>query len=264
MTETNLPFRCIQCSNLPVRRLYITYATVDNTAPIDCLRCGEELDVYQTFQFEVVLVDLLLFRSRVFRHLLRNRGQGGEKEREQERRRSMLSLGAVVISLDAYVRCKAAGQADGLNAFQFFGTTLLYVVMETLSLHFCIAISAWALVVLLSKRRDMKSLTLLPLTLFYAFIPVLFLLVISSLIWADEYALSLPSTIAALVAPLEAPDAFAVEQQHSTFGLALAWLASFSRENLRSKVSQVGNVTGWANDAVHCWMYPNGGRCWSS
>ena len=50
----------------------------------------------------MVLVDLLLFRSRVFRHLLRNRGKGGtEEERAMERTRSMLSLGAVIIGLDA-------------------------------------------------------------------------------------------------------------------------------------------------------------------
>lgn len=131
---------------------------------------------------------------------------------------------------------------------------------ETLSLQLCIALSA-LLFSLLSKQRfpsyvpfsllttpltSHPSLSLLPLTLFYTSLPPLFLLSISSIIWRAEYAATPPlSPTPPLLSRLpRSSDA------DGPLAKVLARIASLSRENLRSGLSRVGNVRGWASDAV--------------
>lgn len=79
----------------------ITYSDPSNTSLLQCQSCGHLLDVYTTLTFPVLLVDLLLFKQRVYRHLLSNRGSGDREDRAKERYQSMWRVGAVVIGLDA-------------------------------------------------------------------------------------------------------------------------------------------------------------------
>lgn len=86
----------------PMPTLRVRFGRVHGrSAPLTRSRATRLTRLPQTHRYEVVLVDLLLLRSKVFRHLLRNRGTGTDDEREAERTRSMLRLGAVVIFLDA-------------------------------------------------------------------------------------------------------------------------------------------------------------------
>lgn len=75
---------------------------------LQCPACGLPADVYQTLPFSVLLVDLLLFDKRVYRHLLCNRGSGGAAARERERARSLALVAGVTVALDA-CQSQAAG-----------------------------------------------------------------------------------------------------------------------------------------------------------
>jgi len=68
---------------------------------LNCPSCANSADVYQTLPFSVILVDLLLFNKRVYRHLLCNRGSQSPAGRERHRRASLWRVGLVVVALDA-------------------------------------------------------------------------------------------------------------------------------------------------------------------
>lgn len=87
-------------------RAVITYATIENTSLLQCTNCGNDLDVYQTHTYPVLVLDLLLLSPRVYRHLLFNRGAGNAEERAAERVKSAWRVGGVVIGLDA---CESRG-----------------------------------------------------------------------------------------------------------------------------------------------------------
>lgn len=82
-------------------RADLRYSDPSNTALLQCSSCGNLLDVYQTFSFQVLLVDLLLFKPRAFRHLLTNRGSDDAEERARERYKSLWTVGSIVVGLDA-------------------------------------------------------------------------------------------------------------------------------------------------------------------
>lgn len=126
-TATEQPsFRCVHCSSpcsslcerppappsllYSPRRPVITYATIENTALLLCSNCGHDLDVYQTHSYPLILLDLLLLKARVYRHLLFNRGAGNAEERAAERRKSAWRVGGVVIGLDACESRRALGR----------------------------------------------------------------------------------------------------------------------------------------------------------
>ncbi|ORY76273.1 Arv1-like family-domain-containing protein [Leucosporidium creatinivorum] len=242
-------YACIHCSQ-PVASLYITYSDPSNTSLLQCPSCGHLLDIYTTLTFPVLLVDLLLFKQRVYRHLLSNRGSGDREERARERYQSMWRVGAVVVGLDAYIRCVSAGPLESAAPFRLFARTLGYCLLETLSLHACIALAS-AIFLTFTRRPSSKfsrsSLTLLPLTLFYTALPTLFLLTISSLIWPAEYSPtpSTPTTENPSLESLLGPIATS-----PTLRAGLKKLSWLSREHLKSGVSRVGNASGWANEAL--------------
>ena len=119
-------YACINCSH-PVRELCafscgpqgasadlskadITYNDPGNTSLRKCPACGDLLDVYTTLTFPVLLVDLLLCKTRCYRHLLINRGSADPAQRIRDRASLMWRLGALVIGLDAceLLRCCSA------------------------------------------------------------------------------------------------------------------------------------------------------------
>jgi hypothetical protein len=84
----------------------ITYPNPSNTSLLQCpAQCGNLADVYTTLTFPVLLVDLLLFKPRVYRHLLCNRGPRDSEQRARGRTESLWRVGGVVIGLDA---CKSS------------------------------------------------------------------------------------------------------------------------------------------------------------
>lgn len=125
----------------------VTYPNPSNTSLLQCTACGRLLDVYTTLTFPVLLVDTLLFKPRVYRHLLTNRGGGSRLQREQERRERSWKLGAVVIGLDACeflcpragrcpadrfradIRCAQVGVPDSLDPFSMYGRALRFCLL---------------------------------------------------------------------------------------------------------------------------------------
>ncbi|KAM0753935.1 hypothetical protein T439DRAFT_322823 [Meredithblackwellia eburnea MCA 4105] len=248
------PYQCIHC-NAPAQALYIQYQQVSNTSPLACSHCGnDELDPYQSFVDEVVLLDLTLLRARVYRHLMFNRGAQDKKLRRKEQRRSLWSVGAVVVGLDAYVRTLTVGPPDSLEPFKLFGLTMLWCLLETVSLYVSICFSAWFVLTFIFRHKGAKEhIPLLPLTLAYSSIPALFLLCISSIIWGKEYTLSPPpaalSSLQEVVVQTTKLEQADVRNLSSTFGgRLLLRIVSLSRSNLQNRVSHFGNVTGWGTN----------------
>ncbi|SCV74683.1 BQ2448_7712 [Microbotryum intermedium] len=246
---------CVHC-NRRVSSLYITYSDPSNTSLLQCASCGHLLDVYTTLTFPVLLVDLLLFKPRVYRHLLTNRGSNDPHQRECERTESTFRIGAIVVGLDALIRCTNVGPPESLHPVSLYLRVLSYCVLETFSLHACIALSATFFQTFFrtSRSAPLSRLRLLPLTLFYTSLPTLFLLFIVSLIWAEEYsAPSSPLSPAAhldlptLLSPIFLPLVGGLPRADDGFLRRVSWL---SRENLKSGVSTFGNVRGWANEAL--------------
>ncbi|KAK4056425.1 hypothetical protein OIO90_002568 [Microbotryomycetes sp. JL221] len=191
----------------------MTYPNPSNTSLLQCSHCPELADVLQTLTFEHVLVDLLLLKPRVYRHLLVNRRtthfnrstNTSQQDRslesssandnikdQQDHHASELStnvdwstnvgfVGMIVLGLDAYpVNTISQAYVSAL------GTTFY----ETASLYSCIMLVAYLSRFIPSRsgtNRPLCSLKLLPLTLFYSSIPTLFMLTVSNLIYPKEY-----------------------------------------------------------------------------
>ncbi|GJN94452.1 hypothetical protein Rhopal_007532-T1 [Rhodotorula paludigena] len=109
-----------------------------------------------------------------------------------------------------------------------------------------------------------RSLRLVPLTFFYASIPVILFLVISSIIWRAEYLPVSPASagsanppvpflVSSLSARLDALyTAHTVAPASSQNGsdTFLRFVASFSRANLKSRLAEVASSRGWASEAL--------------
>lgn len=93
-------FICINCTS-PVETLYQTYETISNTILLECSNCKEISDIYLSLTYSVLLLDLLLFKKRAYRHLLFNRGSSDKFERDKGRRESLIRVGVVVLLLDS-------------------------------------------------------------------------------------------------------------------------------------------------------------------
>lgn len=68
---------------------------------MQCSSCGNLADVHQSFPLEIlVLLDLVLLKSPVYRHLLRNRGGSSAQDRHSYQHAQSLRLGALVLAVD--------------------------------------------------------------------------------------------------------------------------------------------------------------------
>ncbi|PRQ70697.1 Arv1-like family-domain containing protein [Rhodotorula toruloides] len=132
-------YECIHCSS-PTPSLYIKYSDPSNTSLLQCSACSRIADIYQSFDFPVLLLDLLLLKPEVYRHLLRNRGGTSNTKRVAHQARESLRLGAIVLGADALVRCVGAQTQNESDALLLYLRTLGYCLIETLSLLLCIAL----------------------------------------------------------------------------------------------------------------------------
>lgn len=68
--------RCIHCSALQPVELnnipYKQYRTTGTIKLLNCSYCHQLIDKYIEYQFIIVLIELLLFRSIAYRHILYN------------------------------------------------------------------------------------------------------------------------------------------------------------------------------------------------
>ena len=85
-----------------VERVDTKYAQQSNTSLVECRRHGDHAaDAYFSFPFAIAVVDLLLVRPSVYRHLVRNRGVDGTVDlRTRHRAIETVKFAIVSISVD--------------------------------------------------------------------------------------------------------------------------------------------------------------------
>ncbi|GAA5848607.1 hypothetical protein JCM9279_002716 [Rhodotorula babjevae] len=249
------PYECVRCSS-KVSSLFVKYSDPGNTSLVQCSTCGNLADVHQSFPLEVLLLlDLVLLKSPVYRHLLRNRGGSSAQERQQYQLAQSLKLGALVLAIDTLVRCIGTETATEYEFLILYAKTGAYCLLETLSFLFCVTVAALLIAL---PRRQWRDLRLVPLTYFYASLPVVLFLTITSVIWRDEYLPSSSSTSSPALPPFLAPlttrlDALYRSHRAGTSTpqpAIVRYAASYSRANLRSPLAEVGSARGWASEAV--------------
>ncbi|GAA5926483.1 sterol homeostasis protein ARV1 [Sporobolomyces koalae] len=245
-------FECVVCS-APVDSLYTSYFQQSNTSLLECPKCGNLADTFLSFPFAISLLDLLLLKPPVYRHLLRNRGGDTLADRRRHQAIETLRLAAITLSVDSLVRCLPTPASTDLGNVKLFLSTLGYCFLETSSLLVSIVLAA--IILRRNTRGNLSDLFLLPLALFYSSLPTTFFLTISSIIWRNEYlpspAVSSPSPSALLdLSPyLELLDT----SSGTTRRFESKWanyLVSFSRANLKSGLAQIGSARGWASEAL--------------
>ncbi|KAF8736716.1 hypothetical protein AX14_014123 [Amanita brunnescens Koide BX004] len=196
--------------------IYTVYESAYNLRLEECTKCHAFVDPYVEHDSLTLLLDLILLKRGVYRHLLYNRGSEPRKaaddgkdtapstkaekrawldDREKRRWIWALKLGVVLIFLDAYIRwCHlnpnppSTGSPWTLDLFIHFVRVLLGCVAETIAFHsgiglICHVALALFTVVPYPKAKPAPSdirrefrLSLIPLTLFYSSLTKLFLL----------------------------------------------------------------------------------------
>ncbi|GAA5874773.1 hypothetical protein JCM8547_005207 [Rhodosporidiobolus lusitaniae] len=125
-------FECIHCATI-MPSLYVKYRDPSNTSLSLCSnpQCGRTADVYQSIDTPIVLLDVLLLKAEVYRHLIRNRRTNMMLE--------SIALGGAVLGVEALVSCTGAEQSSDvdilLNVFRGFGWSLLAWLLHLVLLH---------------------------------------------------------------------------------------------------------------------------------
>ncbi|KAF8333884.1 Arv1-like family-domain-containing protein [Amanita rubescens] len=201
---------CTTCTNY-APFIYTVYESAYNLRLEECVKCHAFVDPYVEHDSLTLLLDLILLKRGVYRHLLYNRGSEPRKatndgkdtlpisprqdNREKRRWIWVFKLGVVLIFLDAYIRwCHLnpnpplAGSPWTLDLFTHSVRVLLGCVAETIAFHSGVGLMCHITLALLSVipypkakpapsdiRREFR-LSLIPLTLFYSSLTKLFLL----------------------------------------------------------------------------------------
>ncbi|EJD06744.1 Arv1-domain-containing protein [Fomitiporia mediterranea MF3/22] len=177
---------CTTCT-YKISHLYTVYESANNLRLEQCPKCLNFADPYVEHDSLTLLLDLILLKRDVFRHLLFNRGYQPrraskasspseadkkdrtriiELQREKDRWELIFQLGIVLIFVDAYG----------------------HISTETIAFHLGIALMSAA--VLKSIRLWKSILSQVPLTLLYSSLTKLFLLLLLAL-WKPS---SVPSS----------------------------------------------------------------------
>ncbi|GAA5821582.1 hypothetical protein JCM3770_005303 [Rhodotorula araucariae] len=257
----NEGYECVHCS-ARVPSLFVKFADPSNTSLVQCPACGQLADIHLSFPFEVLLLDIVLLKPPVYRHLLRNRGGDAQQERQRHQWLEMLRLGALVLAIDTLVRCCGSPTKTEIEFLLLYLRTLAYCLIETLSLLLCIAVSSALMALPPSRWSDLR---LVPLTFFYSSLPTILFLSITSVIWRADYLAppsstgaspALPPFLNALTTRLDAlyrshaPSPSRDATAGSQSALLVRYAASLSRANLRSPLAEVGAARGWASEAL--------------
>ncbi|GAA6020503.1 hypothetical protein JCM11491_001378 [Sporobolomyces phaffii] len=245
-------YECVNCSS-PVDSLYISYFQQSNTSLLECPKCGQLADDFLSFPFPIALLNLLLLKPQVYRHLLRNRGGDTVRDRSKHQWAETFKLAAISLSVDSLVRCVPVTSSSDLQSLELFSKTFGYCFLETISLLVSTMVAAFLL--RRTSRSNLSDLCLIPLALLYSALPTTFFLVVSSIVWRKEYlpspSLSSPTPVpAALLLDLSP---YILASNLADYEFASSWakyIVSFSRANLKSGLAQVGSARGWASEAV--------------
>ncbi|KAI0833409.1 Arv1-domain-containing protein [Trametes gibbosa] len=214
---------CTSCAQ-PTPYLYTVYDSAYNFRLEQCTACHAFADPYVEHDALTLLLDLILLKRDVYRHLLYNRGLGarrvGEKaptaqsnanhqrhnfDSERARWSLIVKLGAALICVDAFIRwthisSRQPGDTSetaawSLAEYQGFLHILVGCFFETAAFHAGVTLACYAVLKALpastqapvSGIREQFRYTHVPLTLFYSSLTKLFLLFCLS-VWRPDSA----------------------------------------------------------------------------
>ncbi|KAI0661672.1 Arv1-domain-containing protein [Cubamyces menziesii] len=197
---------CTSCAQ-PTPYLYTVYNSAYNFRLEQCTACHAFADPYVEHDTLTLLLDLILLKRDVYRHLLYNRGLGarkvGDKTPAKEDRWWLIArLGSALICVDAFIRWTHISSSHpgdisematwNRAAIAGFVRILVGCFFETAAFHAGVVLACYAVLKLLPSPRSPVSgireqfrYSHIPLTLFYSSLTKLFLLFCLS-IWRPD------------------------------------------------------------------------------
>ncbi|KAH8100795.1 Arv1-domain-containing protein [Cristinia sonorae] len=183
---------CTSCTH-PTPFLYSVYNTANNLRLEQCPACHEFADPYVEHDTLTLLLDLILLKRDVFRHLLFNRGSGVrylgvqssragfpapendkhalERTRQRTRWMHILKLGSVLVVVDAFIRwshLSVSGPFDpsrvdlttwNAKAVEGFLRMVIGCIVETVAFHSGVTLASYIVLTSLDWARR-KSILL--------------------------------------------------------------------------------------------------------
>ncbi|KAH9945416.1 Arv1-domain-containing protein [Epithele typhae] len=249
---------CTSCAT-PTEYLYTVYDSAYNFRLEQCTSCHAFADPYVEHDTLTLLLDLILLKRDVYRHLLYNRGLGARRAgdraspkseelanktrqqyHDQSARRWLIArLGLALVCLDAFIRWTHISTNQPRNASQIaswnqaalegFARILVGCIFETAAFHAGVVFACYLVLHALpapppgapvSGIREQFRYSHIPLTLLYSSLTKLFLLFCLS-IWRPNVHSDHPASGTASTTPLH-PDATVFA--HPLFLQALALL----------------------------------------
>ncbi|KAH7341747.1 Arv1-like family-domain-containing protein [Rhizoctonia solani] len=243
---------CTQCT-CPVPYLYTVYRSMNNLRLEQCPNCLGFADPYVEHDALTLLLDLILLKREVYRHLLFNRGseprhmrQTGAEDakgallqwpsRSKDTWPLVVKLGLSLISMDAVIRWRDSKDITNFN--RAFSQVLVACFLDTLLFHLGVTLAS----TLLLKSMDWFRTTfnrpyspklgtrtefripLVSLTLFYSSLTKLLLLLLLA-IWQSP--ISSPTVNS--VEPGTGLPNYIAEHEHTRSALALLDESQFDR-----------------------------------
>ncbi|OAX41466.1 Arv1-domain-containing protein [Rhizopogon vinicolor AM-OR11-026] len=199
---------CITCTH-PISHLYTVYESAYNLRLEQCSKCLKFADPYVEHDSLTLLLDLILLKREVYRHLIYNRGTEPRKAfrksksnpgESEDRWWLILKLACGLIIVDAFIRWAQLSElypqisADvsrwTVETNIVFLRIIVGCLIETVAFHGGVMFASYFVLMLLdyfrSRRRASPSeisgvrqqfkLSLIPLTIFYSSLTKLFLL----------------------------------------------------------------------------------------
>ncbi|KAJ7650865.1 Arv1-like family-domain-containing protein, partial [Roridomyces roridus] len=197
---------CTTCTT-SVPFLYTVYASAHNLRLEQCEKCHAFADPYVEHDSLTLLLDLILLKRGVYRHLLYNRGAEPRRavvgtpepvqpktaqDKEKVRWLTILRFGGPLICVDSFIRWSHLNPNHPVDispwtkeTMQALFRTFVGVSVETLAFHagvICACSVVLSIADWLGAKRPMSNIrrefrfSLIPLTLFYSSLTKLFLL----------------------------------------------------------------------------------------
>ncbi|KII89684.1 hypothetical protein PLICRDRAFT_158792 [Plicaturopsis crispa FD-325 SS-3] len=176
---------CTSCEH-PVPYLYTVYESADNLRLEQCKSCHEFADPYVEHDELTLLLDLILLKRDVYRHLLYNRGseprrafrntsatdvvqdddkvrQMKKKARENARWLLILRLGSGLLVVDAFIRWTHLNPNQPhdvspwtRDTMEAFGRILIGCLVETVAFHIGVMFACYVVLNLLDRVRAFR------------------------------------------------------------------------------------------------------------
>ncbi|KAF8224168.1 Arv1-domain-containing protein [Tricholoma matsutake] len=207
---------CTTCTNF-IPYLYTVYGSAYNLRLEQCPKCHSFADPYVEHDSLTLLLDLMLLKRGVYRHLLYNRGTEPRKllgkvqpntlgGTSRGRWLLVLRLGAALIVLDAYLHQPADLSPWTKEALDLVLRVLLGCFAETIAFHCGIIVACYIMLMFVERvraflnddaptsdiRREFRF-SLIPLSLFYSSLTKLFFLFLLT-IWRPSSESIAPAT----------------------------------------------------------------------